>query len=64
MCVCAMRVPHIVLGFFVSARLDEVLNDVHVAVVRGAVEGGASNLERERKREGTRGIEDTRKRQR
>ena len=64
MCMCAVRVPHIFLGFFVSARLDEVLNDVHVVVVRGVVEGGASILERRRKREDTKGKEDTRKRQR
>ena len=43
-----VRVPHVGLGVNVSARLDEVVDDARVAVVRGLVEGGVSPLERER----------------
>ena len=41
---CCVRVPHLVLGVNVSARLDEVVDDARVAVVRGVVEGGLSVL--------------------
>ena len=39
-----VRVPHLVLGVNVSARLDEVVDDARVAVARGQVEGGPSVL--------------------
>ena len=44
MCVGVVRVPHLVLGVNVSARLDEVVDGARVAVGRGLVEGGLSVL--------------------
>jgi len=49
--VGVVRVPHVALGVYVSARLDEVVEDARVAFLRGPVEGGVSPLERERSQE-------------
>ena len=38
-CVGVVRVPHVALGVYVSARLDEVVEDARVAFLRGPVEG-------------------------